>query len=177
MTTPTGQGDSKRLFKRWLALAGLLVVIDQATKRLIVETMALGDGFSVTGFFNIVRVHNHGAAFSFLAGEDGWQRWFFAAIAVVAATWLTWMLRQHPTQRLISISLSCILGGALGNLIDRMAYGYVVDFLDFHAPLLDGLFYNGHFPAFNVADSAITIGATLLIFDEIRRWRRERVAA
>lgn len=94
----------------------------------------------MTGFFNIVRVHNHGAAFSFLAGEDGWQRWFFAAIAVVAATWLTWMLRQHPTQRLISISLSCILGGALGNLIDRMAYGYVVDFLDFHAPLLDGLF-------------------------------------
>jgi len=165
----------KRFFA-WLGLAALLVLLDQASMQWIIQSMAFGDGFDVTGVFNIVRVHNHGAAFSFLAGEDGWQRWFFAGIAVMAAVWLTWMLKQHHAERLLATSLACVLGGALGNLIDRIQHGYVVDFLDFHWSVLAPVFYNGHFPAFNVADSAITIGACLLIYDEIRRWRKTRQA-
>jgi signal peptidase II len=112
-----------------------------------------------------VRVHNHGAAFSFLAGASGWQRWFFTVIGFEAAGVIIWMLKKHPGQRLFSFAMACILGGALGNVIDRLLYGYVVDFLDFH--------WRGmHFPAFNVADSAITIGAACLILDELIRVRR-----
>ena len=149
----------------WLGLALVLLIADQFTKGLILEAYQLGDGTYITSFFNIVRAHNLGAAFSFLANESGWQRWFFTGIGVVAAIFITWLLWRHAGQKLFSFALACILGGALGNVIDRVLYGYVVDFLDFH-------YGTWHFPAFNVADSAITVGAACLILDELLRMRR-----
>lgn len=151
----------------WLGLALLLLIADQFTKVLILGYYKLGDATYVTSFFNIVRVHNAGAAFSFLATESGWQRWFFTAIGVGAAIFIIWMLRSHAGQKLFSFALACILGGAIGNVIDRSMHGYVVDFLDFH-------WRNAHFPAFNVADSAITIGAICLILDELLRVRKAK---
>ncbi|XAH24915.1 signal peptidase II [Xylophilus sp. GW821-FHT01B05] len=150
----------------WLALAALLVVADQVTKSLILGAYQLGDYTHITGFFNIVRAHNTGAAFSFLADSSGWQRWFFTAIGVAAALFIVWMLRSHAGQRLFSFALACILGGAVGNVVDRLMHGYVVDFLDFH-------WAGWHFPAFNLADSAITIGAICLILDELLRVRKK----
>lgn len=149
----------------WLGLALVVLLADQFTKVLIVSTYQLGEGFAVTSFFNIVRVHNEGAAFSFLASAGGWQRWFFTALGVVAAAVMVWMLKKHPGQKLFGFAIACILGGAIGNVIDRVLYGYVVDFLDFY--------YAGiHFPAFNLADSGITLGAACLILDEVLRVRR-----
>jgi signal peptidase II len=149
----------------WLALAAIIVVADQFTKTLILGYYQLGDATPVTSFFNVVRAHNTGAAFSFLADAGGWQRWFFTGIGVVATAFIVWMLRSHGGQKLFAVALSFILGGAVGNVIDRLLHGYVVDFLDFH--------YKGtHFPAFNLADSAITVGAACLILDEILRVRR-----
>ena len=151
----------------WLGLALGLLIADQLTKLLILNHYQLGDATYVTRFFNVVRVHNTGAAFSFLASESGWQRWFFTAIGVLAAVFIVWMLKSHAGQKLFSFALACILGGAIGNVIDRTLHGYVVDFLDFH--------YAGwHFPAFNIADSAITVGAICLILDELQRVRRSR---
>jgi signal peptidase II len=158
----------------WLGLSAAIVLLDQFTKVLIVGNYRLGDSTFVTSFFNIVRAHNTGAAFSFLAAAGGWQRWFFTAIGVAAAVFIVWMLRSHPGQKLFAFALSCILGGALGNVIDRVWHGYVVDFLDFHWSFLSGMFHGGHFPAFNVADAGITIGAGCLILDEILRVRRSR---
>ena len=158
----------------WLALATLVVVLDQFTKWLILGHYQLGDATPVTGFFNLVRAHNTGAAFSFLAGGSGWQRWFFVALALAASGFIVWLLRQHAGQRLFSFSLAMILGGAVGNVVDRLQHGYVVDFLDFHWPILSGLFYRGHFPAFNRADAAITAGAVGLILDELLRVRQAR---
>jgi signal peptidase II len=158
----------------WLGLAALLLVADQVTKQLILASYQLGDSTPITGFFNIVRAHNTGAAFSFLAGAGGWQRWFFTGIGLAAAVFIVWMLRSHPGQKLFAFALACILGGALGNVIDRLWHGYVVDFLDFHWPVLSGIFPGGHFPAFNIADTAITVGAVALILDEILRVRRSR---
>ncbi len=149
----------------WLSLALLLLIADQFTKVLILGYYRLGDATYVTSFFNVVRVHNTGAAFSFLASAGGWQRWFFTGIGVTAALFIVWMLRSHGGQRLFSFALSCILGGAIGNVVDRAMHGYVIDFLDFH-------YRNWHFPAFNVADSAITIGAVCLVLDELLRVRR-----
>jgi signal peptidase II len=151
----------------WLSLALLLLIADQITKALIIGAYQLGDATYVTSFFNIVRAHNTGAAFSFLASAAGWQRWFFTAIGLGAAIFILYLLRTHPGQKLFSFALACILGGAIGNVIDRLLHGYVVDFLDFH--------YAGwHFPAFNVADSAITVGAVCLVLDELLRVRRSR---
>jgi signal peptidase II len=151
----------------WLGIALLVLLIDQFTKVLVLGAFQLGDSTPVTSFFNLVRVHNHGAAFSFLAGAGGWQRWFFTGIGVVAALFMLWMLRSHAGQTLFCLAISLILGGAIGNVIDRLLHGYVVDFLDF-------FWGRWHFPAFNVADSAITLGAGLLILDEILRVRRGR---
>ncbi|MGB4117680.1 MAG: signal peptidase II [Polaromonas sp.] len=151
----------------WLGLALLILIADQFTKVLILGYYRLGDATYVTSFFNIVRVHNAGAAFSFLANAGGWQRYFFTGIGIAAAIFIIWMLKSHNGQKLFAFALACILGGAIGNVIDRTLYGYVVDFLDFH--------YAGwHFPAFNIADSAISIGAVCLILDEILRVRRSR---
>ncbi len=151
----------------WLALALLVVVLDQLTKVLILGSFAWGDSMPITSFFNLVRVHNNGAAFSFLAGASGWQRWFFIAIGVAASAFIIWMLHRHPGQTLFCFAITMIMGGALGNVIDRAVHGYVVDMLDFHAG-------GWHFPAFNLADSAITLGAACLILDEVLRVRRGR---
>ena len=151
----------------WLVLALLILIADQFTKVLILGYYKLGDATYVTSFFNVVRVHNSGAAFSFLAGASGWQRWFFTAIGIGAAVFIVWMLRSHAGQKLFSFALACILGGALGNVIDRSLHGYVVDFLDFH-------YVTWHFPAFNVADAGISIGAVCLILDELLRVRRAK---
>lgn len=152
---------------QWLGLATIILMADQFTKVMILGFYQLGDSTYVTSFFNVVRAHNSGAAFSFLAGASGWQRWFFTVIGVLAAGLILWLLKSHAGQRLFAFSMACILGGAIGNVIDRVRFGYVVDFLDFH-------WHGWHFPAFNVADSAITIGAACLILDELLRVRRGR---
>jgi signal peptidase II len=152
---------------RWLGVALAVVLLDQFTKVLIVGSFVLGESRTVTSFFNVVHVHNTGAAFSFLAGAAGWQRWFFVGLGTLAAIFIVWMLRSHGGQRLFGWALSLILGGAVGNVIDRLARGSVVDFIQIH--------YAGwFFPAFNVADCAITVGAGLLILDELLRVRRAR---
>lgn len=159
-----GRGGNAGMLQ-WLGLAFAILLIDQFTKVLILGYYRLGDTTYVTSFFNIVRVHNPGAAFSFLAGAGGWQRWFFTVLGLGAAAFIIWMLRSHGGQKLFAFALSCILGGALGNVLDRLIHGYVVDMLDFH-------WGRWHFPAFNLADSAITLGAICLIVDELRRVRR-----
>ena len=151
----------------WLGLALLILLLDQFSKFLVLTNYLHNEATVVTGFFNLVRVHNPGAAFSFLAAAGGWQRWLFTAISVVAVAVILWLLRSHAGQRLFAFALSSILGGAIGNLIDRLVHGYVIDFLDFH-------WRGSHFPALNVADSAITLGAACLILDELLRVRRGR---
>jgi signal peptidase II len=156
----------------WLGLAALVIVVDQLTKALVVGSFEPGQTRAVTGFFNLVRVHNTGAAFSFLAGASGWQRWFFVGLGLAASVFIVWMMRSHPAQRLFCFAVSLIMGGALGNVIDRLLHGHVVDFLQFRFGFLAPLFHGGYFPAFNVADSAITLGAMALIADELLRVRR-----
>lgn len=150
---------------RWLALALVIVVLDQVTKTLIVEQFALGDSRTVAPFFNLVRAHNPGAAFSFLAGADGWQRWFFTGLGIGASAFIVWMILKHPGQTLFCLAVTLILGGAVGNVVDRLLHGHVIDFIQVH-------WAGWYFPSFNVADSAITIGAALLILDELRRVKR-----
>ncbi len=159
---------------RWLALAALIIVIDQFTKVLVIGRFQHGDAVMITSYFDLVRAHNTGAAFSFLAQASGWQRWFFITLGLGAAGFITYMLSQHGGQRLFALALSLILAGALGNVIDRIWHGYVVDFLQFHWDWLAPLFPGGYFPAFNVADMAITGGAIGLILDELLRVRRGR---
>jgi signal peptidase II len=156
----------------WLGIALVVLLADQFTKLLIVGSFQLGDSQTVTSFFNLVRVHNSGAAFSMLSTASGWQRWFFTGIGVVATGFILYMLRSHPTQKLFCFALALVLGGAVGKVIDRIAYGHVVDFLDFHWDWLSPVFYEGHFPAFNIADSAISVGAVALIVDELIRVKR-----
>lgn len=147
---------------RWLGLSAVIIVLDQLSKLAIINYFQQGDTLALIEFFNLVRAHNTGAAFSFLSDAGGWQRWMFSAIALTAALWIVRLLRQHGQQTLFCLALALVLGGALGNLIDRVAYGYVVDFLDFY---WDGY----HFPAFNVADSVISVGAALLLLDSFRK--------
>ena len=159
-------GGAGRLW-RWLGIALAVVLLDQFTKTLILGYFQLGDSRTVTPFFNVVRVHNSGAAFSFLAGASGWQRWFFVVLGVAAAGFIVWMLARHAAQALFCSALALILGGAVGNVIDRLLHGHVVDFVQLH-------WRGWYFPAFNVADSAITVGAALLVVDELLRVRRTR---
>ena len=159
-------GGAGRLW-RWLGIALAVVLLDQFTKTLIVGFFHLGDSRTVTPFFNVVRVHNSGAAFSFLAGASGWQRWFFVVLGVAAAGFIVWMLARHAAQALFCSALALILGGAVGNVIDRLLHGHVVDFVQLH-------WRGWYFPAFNAADSAITVGAALLVVDELLRVRRTR---
>jgi signal peptidase II len=156
---------SSRSLWFWLALAALIIVADQFTKTLILSEFQLGDSRFVTSFFNLVRVHNTGAAFSFLAGASGWQRYFFIGLGLAATVFIVWMLRKYPSETMFCTAITFIMGGALGNVIDRMLHGYVVDFIQVHGA-------GWYFPSFNLADSAITLGAALLIFDEIRRVKR-----
>ncbi len=172
MVRKSSSGAGKVL--QWLALSLIILIADQFTKVLVIGYYQLGASTEVTSFFNLVRAHNSGAAFSFLSDASGWQRWFFSIIGLLAAVLLVWLLKSHAGQKLFSFALACILGGAVGNVIDRLLYGYVVDFLDFHWRWLAPVFAGGHFPAFNIADSAITIGATCLILDELIRVRRGR---
>jgi signal peptidase II len=147
--------------RKWLLLAALIVVADQLTKYVAVQFLAGGKAVTVTPFFNLVLVYNSGAAFSILSDAAGWQRGLFIAIALVASAWIVYLLRKYPHQFSFALALALVLAGAVGNAIDRISVGAVIDFLDFHA-----LGY--HWPAFNVADSAITCGAALLIWDALR---------
>ncbi len=159
-------GNSQGLM-RWLGLAFGLFLLDQLSKMLLITYYQLGEGTQLFGWLNLVRVHNTGAAFSFLADASGWQRWFFVAVGGLAMVFIVAMLRSHSSQRLFSFALACMLGGAVGNVLDRILHGYVIDFVDFHIGAW-------HFPAFNVADSAITVGAACLILDELLRVARSK---
>jgi signal peptidase II len=149
---------------RWLALSAIVIVLDQLTKSWVTSAFQLGDSLTITGFFNLVLAYNTGAAFSFLAGAGGWQRIFFVAIAVIASTVIVYLLRKPQNHSLLSAALALILGGAIGNVIDRIRLGHVVDFIQVHAA-------GYYWPAFNIADSAISIGAALLIWDGFRKPR------
>jgi signal peptidase II len=146
---------------RWLYVSLTVVVIDQLSKKIIGNAFALGDSLTITPFFNLVLAYNTGAAFSFLADGGGWQRFLFMTIALVASVVIASLLRKHRGNPLFSLALALILGGAIGNLVDRTLLGHVIDFVQLHAA-------GYYFPAFNVADSAITVGAALLIWDSFR---------
>jgi signal peptidase II len=150
----------------WLLLALSVLVLDQITKLAVERVFDFGDSREITPFFNLVLTYNKGAAFSFLAGASGWQKYFFTTIGICASLFIVWLLWRHWAQRMFALALALILGGAIGNVIDRIAYGHVIDFLDFHVA-------GWHWPAFNVADSAIVCGAALLILDELLRVRRK----
>ena len=152
----------------WLAL--LVLVVDQLTKVWVIQSFSLGESIQLLPVFNFTYARNYGAAFSFLGDAGGWQRWLFVGIGVVATLLIVWQLRKNPDEKMFCLSLSSILGGAIGNVVDRLQHGYVVDFLDF-------FWGSSHFPAFNVADMGITLGAILLILDEILRARRAKPQA
>ena len=165
---PKALRSSRRGLVPWLLLIVLVIVIDQATKFVVVRLVSYGDRVEVIrGFFDLTLWFNKGAAFSFLQNSSGWQRWLFIGIGIAAAVFIVFMLARHASQRLFCTALALIAGGALGNVVDRIVHGHVVDFL---------LFYHRgwSFPAFNAADSAITVGAALLILDELVRVRRAR---
>lgn len=146
-------------FGRWLALAAFVILLDQASKAWVLASFRLMEGQVVTPFFNLVLVFNAGASFSFLASAGGWQKWFFIVLALGISTWLLNLLRHHAQERLLPTALSLIIGGALGNVIDRLRFDAVVDFLDFHVA-------GYHWPAFNVADSAIFVGVALMLWHQ-----------
>jgi signal peptidase II len=148
-----------RKIDRWLWLAGIIIIADQISKWIVLATLRPGDSIYVAPFFNWVLTFNAGAAFSFLSDAGGWQRWFFTVLALGVSVWIVSMLRQHTGEFRLSLALTLILGGALGNVIDRIRFGAVVDFVQWHAA---GFYW----PAFNVADSAITIGAVLMVWDQ-----------
>ena len=150
----------------WLGIAAIVILFDQLSKITVNKMLHLGEERIVTSFFNLTLAYNRGAAFSFLGSESGWQRYLFTAIGIGAACYIIFLLKKHAGQRLFCWALALILGGAIGNVIDRLVYGHVIDFLDFHHDAF------GHFPAFNLADSAITLGAALFILDELRRVNR-----
>ncbi len=144
----------------WLILSTLIIAVDQFTKLLIMQRFVLGDTFYVTSFFNIVSVHNTGAAFSIFATAGGWQRWFFTFMGVISIIFMIFLLIRHHRDIFFSAGVSMILGGAVGNVLDRILRGYVVDFIDLHVAGM-------HWPAFNIADSAIVCGVILLFADEL----------
>jgi signal peptidase II len=159
---------SKNSLAPWLLLATIVVILDQLTKILVLKRFKFAERLNViSDFFDLTLVFNKGAAFSFLANAGGWQRWFFVAIAVVAIFFLLYLLAKHGGQTLFAFGVSLILGGAIGNVIDRILHGQVTDFLLFY-------WHPYYFPAFNVADAAITVGAGCLIFDELRRVLKSR---
>lgn len=151
----------------WLWLSALVIVVDQITKRVVDGSMQLHQTIELAPFFQLTYLRNQGAAFSFLAGAGGWQRWFFIGLAALASVFIYfWVRKLERTQRPEAIAWALVLGGALGNLIDRILYGYVIDFLD--------VYYGGwHWPAFNVADSAITLGVALLLLDSFSPERKK----
>lgn len=168
-TEPAGAAPTHPPVKGWLLTALLVAILDQITKIGFDTLLGYGERLRVLPFFDFTLLYNRGAAFSFLAGAGGWQRWFFTVLGAAAAILIVWLIRAHRDQRLFCMALALILGGAVGNVIDRLVYGHVVDFL---------LFYwnDWYFPAFNLADSAITVGVILMIYDELRRVRHSRKA-
>ena len=155
----------------WFSISAFIVALDLCTKHLVQQAFDYGDRLTVTSFFELVRFHNEGAAFSFLADAGGWQKWFFTAVSVVAVVVITYLIIKHskikhPSQKLFCWGLALVLGGAIGNLYDRVTLGYVVDFLYFH---IDDLYW----PAFNVADSAICVGVALLLWDSFRQDKKD----
>ena len=150
-----------RNFKPWLWLAGSVVVLDQLSKWIVLATLHPGESRYVAPFFNWVLAYNPGAAFSFLSNAGGWQRWFFTVLALAVSAWIVTLLRKHSDEFRLSLALALVLGGALGNVIDRVRFGAVVDFIQWHVA-------GYYWPAFNVADSAITLGAVLLVWDQLR---------
>jgi signal peptidase II len=155
---------------RWFGLSAAVIVLDYVTKVAVLQSFAPGESRAVAPFFNLVLVFNKGAAFSFLATAQGWQTLFFAAIAIVASVVISFLIVRNRRNSLFCTGLALILGGALGNLYDRLVYGHVVDFLDFHAA-------GWHWPAFNVADSAITVGAGILIVESFLQKRSNETPA
>jgi signal peptidase II len=149
----------------WLGIAAIVILLDQVAKVAIARLFAEGEAYRITAFFDLTLVYNRGAAFSFLAAQSGWQRYLFTGLGLIAALVIVYLLRRHAGQRLFCWALALILGGALGNVIDRVWHGQVIDFLLFH-------WGSWSFPAFNLADSAITLGATLFVLDELRRVNR-----
>jgi signal peptidase II len=156
---------SQQAFFAWLGTSALIIIIDQLTKIIAKNNLFEGVARPVTSFLNWTLVYNPGAAFSFLASAGGWQRWFFTGLGLIAAIVMIWLIKKNTQQTLFCLAMSLILSGAIGNVIDRIVYGAVVDFVDVH-------YMGWHWPAFNIADSAITLGVILLIFDEIRRVNR-----
>jgi signal peptidase II len=149
-------------FLRYLAIATIILLLDQLSKWSALSNLQLGIPEPVLPFMNWLLLFNPGAAFSFLAQGSGWQRWFFTIVGLVACVYIVWLLRKSQNDKMLCVALSLILGGALGNVFDRIMYGAVVDFIDLH-------YANWHWPAFNIADSAICIGAALIIWGELRK--------
>jgi signal peptidase II len=147
---------------RSLAIATLVLLLDQLSKWSALSNLKLGIPEEVLPFMNWLLLFNPGAAFSFLSQSSGWQRWFFTILGLAASLYILWLLRKNQSDKMLSWALSLILGGALGNVLDRIMYGAVVDFIDLH-------YGNWHWPAFNIADSAICIGAALIVFSELRK--------
>lgn len=145
---------------RWYGLAAGVIVLDQLSKWVVLANLQFGETIYVAPFWNWVLTYNPGAAFSFLADQPGWQRWFFSILAIGVSAWIALMLRRHAGETMLATALALIMGGALGNVIDRIRFGAVVDFVQWHAA-------GNYFPAFNVADSAITIGAVLLVWEQL----------
>ena len=146
---------------KWLSISAIVVTFDLYSKHLIQQHFVFGDLHSVTSFFDLVRYHNEGSAFGFLNDAGGWQKWFFNGIAIVASIVIIYLLKKQSNQKLFCVGLALVLGGAIGNLYDRLTLGYVVDFLNFHIN-------NHYWPAFNVADSAICVGVGLLLWDSFK---------
>jgi signal peptidase II len=159
---PKLQNNMSLPFLRYLAIATITLLLDQASKWLALSNLKLGIPEQVLPFLNWLLLFNPGAAFSFLAQGSGWQRWFFTIIGLVACIYIVWLLRKNQNDRLLGVALSLILGGAIGNILDRLMYGAVVDFIDVH-------YATWHWPAFNIADSAICIAAVLIIFGELHK--------
>ena len=149
-------------FLRYLAIATITLLLDQLSKWTALSNLQIGLPEPVLPFMNWLLLFNPGAAFSFLAQGGGWQRWFFTILGLLACIYIFWLLRKNQNDKLLCVALSLILGGALGNVLDRLMFGAVVDFIDLH-------YGNWHWPAFNIADSAICIGAALIIWGELRK--------
>ena len=145
----------------WLWLAGVFILLDQISKWVVLGTLQPGETRYVAPFWNWVLTFNPGAAFSFLSDAGGWQRWFFTLLALGVSGWIVVMLRQHRNEFRLALALTLVLGGALGNVIDRLRFGAVVDFIQWHVA-------GYYWPAFNLADSAICLGAALLLLDQLR---------
>lgn len=162
MARSSKSSGNQQSFLLWMGASALLLILDQLTKVIAKSSLLEGISQPVTSFLNWTLVYNPGAAFSFLAQAGGWQRWFFTGLGLIAAAVMIWLIKKNTSQTLFCLAMSLVLSGAIGNVIDRILYGAVVDFIDLH--------YAGwHWPAFNIADSAITIGVILLILDEIKR--------